>query len=353
MTSASSVNATFKAKYFVFGGGKSHDQLTAAREDVLPLNISLESPDDLKVIIAESTDREFKAVTPAGGVRKPVHDVEDTIEPLLPTVVGFYMPGHQFKGKKTCLEHGCGLDYNVRPPSTKADEPSDDLYFRRGATWEGSCSCMSETRRGSDFVRCRHFDGRQGGGIRAPEREARRPGASLMSKFTCRGILLLQNDAIPRSTHPRSDSLESLHPRRTNVAKRTVTEKMHQRLTWPRRREQRKTPRVERMKETRSCANCMSCVTFVILEGSQKKSLPESRQSLQRFSALLNDLFYEVRFSVYVSNPVCVHSCVASLVSFWFLLTVFRFSGVTVLFAFQSRTLEESSTSAPPHPAYF
>ena len=92
------------------------------------------------------------------------------------------------------------------------------------------------------------------------------------------------------------------------------------------------------------------------LEGSQKKSLPESGQSLQRFSALqLNDLFYEVRFSVYVSNPVCVHSCVASLVSFWFLslLTFFRFSGVTVLFAFQSRTLEESSTSAPPHPVYF
>ena len=51
-----SVNVTFKAKYFVFGGGKSHDQLTAAREDVLPLNISLESPDDLKVIIAESTE---------------------------------------------------------------------------------------------------------------------------------------------------------------------------------------------------------------------------------------------------------------------------------------------------------
>ena len=101
MTSASLVNVTFKAKYFVFGGGKSHDQLTAAREDVLPLNISLESPDDLKVIIAEST--EFKAVTAAGGVRKPVHDIEDTIEPLLPSVVGFYMPGHQFKGKKHVL----------------------------------------------------------------------------------------------------------------------------------------------------------------------------------------------------------------------------------------------------------
>ena len=61
-------------------------------------------------------------------------------------------------------------------------------------------------------------------------------GASLMSKFTCGRILLLQNDTIPRSTPPRSDSLESLHPPRTNVATRTVTEKMHQRLTWPRRR---------------------------------------------------------------------------------------------------------------------
>ena len=131
-----------------------------------------------------------------------------------------------------------------------------------------------------------------------------------------------------------------------------MTEKMHQRLTWPRRREQRKTPRVERMKETRSCANCVSCVTFVTLEGSQKKSLPESGQSWQRFSALLNDVFYQMPFSVYVSNPVCVHSSVASLVSFWFLLTVFRFSGVTVLFAFQPRTLKESSTSAPPDPVY-
>ena len=115
-------------------------------------------------------------------------------------------------------------------------------------------------------------------------------------------------------------------------------------------------PGRERMKETRSCANCMSCVTFVTLEGgggAQEKSLPESGQSWQRFSALLNDVFYEVPFSVYVSNPICVHSSVASLVSFWFLLTVFRFSGVTVLFAFQSRTLEESSASAAPHLVYF
>ena len=60
---------------------------------MLPLNICLESPNDLKVIIAEST--KFKAVTAAGGVGRPVHDVEDTIEPLLPSVVGFNMPGHQ------------------------------------------------------------------------------------------------------------------------------------------------------------------------------------------------------------------------------------------------------------------
>ena len=104
MTSASSLNVTFKAKYFVFGGGKSHDQLTAAREDVLPLNISLESPDDLRVIIAEST--EFKAVTAAGGVRKPLHDVEDTIEPLLPQRRGFLHAGASVQRQKTRLEHG-------------------------------------------------------------------------------------------------------------------------------------------------------------------------------------------------------------------------------------------------------
>ena len=32
-----------------------------------------------------------------------MHDAEDTIELLLPSVVGFYMPGHQFKGKKHVL----------------------------------------------------------------------------------------------------------------------------------------------------------------------------------------------------------------------------------------------------------
>ena len=178
-----------KAKCFVFDGGKSRDQLTATREDILPLNICLESPDDFKVIIAEST--KFKAVTAAGVVRKPVHDVEETIEPLLPS-------GASVKRQKHVL--------NTAPDMTT-------------------------------------------------------------------------------------------------------------------------TPRVERVKETRACANNVRFVTFVTLEGSQKKSLPESGRSWQRFSALLDDVFYEVPFSVYVSNPVCVHSRVTYLVSFWFLLTVFRFHG--------------------------
>ena len=95
------VNIIFKTKYFVFAGGRSHDHLTAAREDRLSWTICLESPDDLKVIIAVSD--ELKAATAAGDIRKPEHDVEDTIEPLLPSVIGFYTSGHQFKGKTQAL----------------------------------------------------------------------------------------------------------------------------------------------------------------------------------------------------------------------------------------------------------
>ena len=127
MTSASSVNVTFKAKYFVFGGGKSHDQLTAAREDVLPLNICLESPDDLKVIIAEST--EFKAVMAAGGVRKSVHDVEDTIEPLLPSVVGFYMPGASVQRQKHVLNTAANMTTMYALHPQKRTNPSTIYTF--------------------------------------------------------------------------------------------------------------------------------------------------------------------------------------------------------------------------------
>ena len=62
----------------------------------------------------------------------------------------FLHAGTSAQRQKTCIELGCGHDHNVRPSSAKADKPSDNLHFRRGATWEGTCSCMPETWNGSD-----------------------------------------------------------------------------------------------------------------------------------------------------------------------------------------------------------
>ena len=78
--------------------------------------------------------------------------------------------------------------------------------------------------------------------------------------------------------------------------------------------------------------------------GVTEEEFTRERAKLLKFSALLNDVFYEVPFSVHTSNPVCVHSSVGSLLSFWSILIIFRFSGV--LFAFQSPTLEESTPSS-------
>ena len=92
-------DVVFKVKYSVFGG--SRGAISASKEDVLPVSLRLRTVEHLKSLISESKD--FKELTAACDIRKPEHDVEDTPTPLEPDTVGFFHPGHQFKGRKQPL----------------------------------------------------------------------------------------------------------------------------------------------------------------------------------------------------------------------------------------------------------
>ena len=141
MTSARSVNVTFKTKYFVFGGGKSHAHLTAEREDVLPMNICLESPNDLEVIIAESD--EMKAVTAADGIRKPEHDVEDTIRRCCPPSPVFTCQGISSIAEKHALNTAADMTtmYAVHPRK-RTDPPTIYIFAELRPGKEAAAACQ-------------------------------------------------------------------------------------------------------------------------------------------------------------------------------------------------------------------
>ena len=84
----------FKVKDFVFAGPRG--RISALREDAISTSGRFKSPADLKGSIAlQETFKEFTAAVR----RRDEEEQEDETFPLEPDVVGFYQPGHQFKGK--------------------------------------------------------------------------------------------------------------------------------------------------------------------------------------------------------------------------------------------------------------
>ena len=107
----------FKVKYFVFAGPRG--RISALREDAISTSGRFKSPADLKGSIALQDT--FKEVTAAVRRRDEEEQQEDETFPLEPDVVGFYQPGHQFKGKKHALNTNDDLAqmYELHPQSRK------------------------------------------------------------------------------------------------------------------------------------------------------------------------------------------------------------------------------------------